>query len=143
MTDSVQSTRPGAAGYLAVLGSAALWGTSGVLIKFIVAYAFAFAALALLPLQALTPQPSAVPLTGWLWFAALIGLATILPFSLYAAGLRRLPAGAAGILSMSEVLFVSLYAYVLLGERLAPLQVLGAGLVIAGAASLSWANKGG
>ncbi len=106
----------------------------------ILTYGFGFGALTLLPLQLLTPQPTSIPILAGLRFAGLIGVSTILPFSMYTFGLGRLPASVVGILAMAEILFVSLYAYLLLGERLTALQVLGAGLVIAGVACLSRAN---
>jgi DME family drug/metabolite transporter len=101
-------------------------------------YAFGFGALVLLPLQFFTPQPWPVPSSSLLWFAGLIALSTIIPFSVYTFGLGRLPASVATILSMSEIAFVAVYAYVLLDERLTPGQVLGAVLVVGGVLLLSW-----
>jgi drug/metabolite transporter (DMT)-like permease len=95
-------------------------------------YAFAFGALVLLPFQFFTPQPWPVPPFTWVWFAGLIGVATILAFSSYTFGLGRLPASVASILAMSEIAFVAVYAYVLLGERLTVSQILGALLVSSG-----------
>jgi len=95
-------------------------------------YAFAFAALVLLPLQFFTPQPFPVSGTALLWFAALIGLSTIVSFSSYTWALGHLPASVASILVMSEIAFVAVYAVVLLGERLTPSQILGAILVLGG-----------
>jgi DME family drug/metabolite transporter len=100
-------------------------------------YAFGFGALVLLPFQFFTPQPWPVPPAGLLWFAALIALSTLLPFSVYTFALGRLPASVATILAMSEIAFVAVYAYVLLGERLASSQILGAVLVVGGALLLS------
>ncbi len=100
-------------------------------------YAFAFGALVLLPLQFFTPQPWPVPPAGVLWFAALIAVSTLLPFTLYLFALGRLPASVATILAMSEIAFVAVYAYVLLGERLSPSQILGAVLVVGGVVLLS------
>jgi DME family drug/metabolite transporter len=101
-------------------------------------YAFGFGALVLLPFQFLTPQPSPVPATAVLWFAGLIVVSTLLPFLVYTAALGRLPASVATILAMSEIAFVAVYAYVLLGERLTPTQILGAVLVVGGVLQLSW-----
>jgi DME family drug/metabolite transporter len=100
-------------------------------------YAFAFGALVLLPLQFFTPQPWPVPPAGLLWFAALIAISTLLPFSAYTFALGHLPASVATILAMSEIAFVAVYAYVLLGERLASSQILGAVLVVGGVLLLS------
>jgi drug/metabolite transporter (DMT)-like permease len=100
-------------------------------------YAFGFGALVLLPFQFFTPQPWPVPGLSLVWFAALIGLSTIVPFSAYTFGLGGLPASVASIVAMSEIPIVSVYAYFLLDERLSPDQLLGAGLVVAGVLLLS------
>jgi drug/metabolite transporter (DMT)-like permease len=42
---------------------------------------------------------------------------------------------------MSEIFFVAVYAYLLLGERLTPSQVLGAALVVGGVLVLSWGRR--
>lgn len=104
-------------------------------------YAFAFGALTLLPFQFFTPQPWPVPASAVLWFAALIGLATITSFVSYTYALGRLPASVASILAMSEIAFVAIYAYVLLGERLTASQILGAALVVGGVLLLSLRRK--
>jgi drug/metabolite transporter, DME family len=101
-------------------------------------YAFGFGALVLLPVQFFIPQPFPVSTTALLWFAALIGLSTIVSFSAYTWALGRLPASVASILVMSEIAFVAFYAVVLLGERLTSGQVLGAALVLGGVLLLTW-----
>jgi drug/metabolite transporter (DMT)-like permease len=95
-------------------------------------YAFAFGALVLLPFQFFTPRPWPVTAQAVVWFAGLILLSTILAFSLYTFALGRIPASVASILAMSEIAFVAVYAYVLLGERLSPSQIVGTLLVIGG-----------
>jgi DME family drug/metabolite transporter len=104
-------------------------------------YAFGFGALVLLPLQFFTPQPWPVPPRALLWFVCFILLATITSFSVYTYGLGRLPASVATILAMSEIAFVAVYAYVLLGERLTVTQILGAALVVSGVLMLSWRRR--
>jgi drug/metabolite transporter (DMT)-like permease len=101
-------------------------------------YAFGFGALVLLPFQLFTPQPWPVEPSTLLSFAGLIAISTILPFSVYTFALGRLPASVATILAMSEIAFVAVYAYVLLGERLTPSQILGTALVVGGVLLLSW-----
>ena len=98
----------------------------------VLTYAFGFGALVLLPLQFLTPQPSAVPAAAWLSFGGLITLATIVPFTSYTFALGRLPASVASILAMSEIPIVAVYATVLLGERMAGGQIFGSLLVVGG-----------
>lgn len=104
----------------------------------ILTYGFGFGALTLLPLQFLTYQPGPVSGPTWVTFAVLIGLSTIVPFSAYTFGLGRLPASVAGILAMAEIPIASLYAYLLLGERLTVTQLVGVALVIGGVLLLSW-----
>lgn len=94
-------------------------------------YGFAFGALALLPLQPFVEQPSSALASVWLGFAGWI-IQTIIAFGAYLFGLGRLPAGIASILAMSEIAFVSLYAYSWLGERLGPIQIFGVALVVGG-----------
>ena len=48
------------------------------------------------------------------------------------------PASVASILVMSEIAFVAVYAYILLGERLTVSQILGAVLVVGGVLLLFW-----
>ena len=103
----------------------------------ILTYAFGFAALTLLPLQPLTPQPFPVAPAGLLWFGGLILLATLVSFSSYTFALGRIQAGVVSILAMSEIAFVAVYAYLLLGERLTPTQILGTALVVGGVLLLS------
>jgi DME family drug/metabolite transporter len=107
----------------------------------VLTYAFGFGALVLLPWQFFTPQPWPVPTVTWLWFAGLIGLATTFAFSVYTFGLGKLPASVATILAMTEIPFVAVYAYFLLGERLTPDQILGSLLVIGGVLLLSWRRR--
>jgi DME family drug/metabolite transporter len=107
----------------------------------VLTYAFGFGALVLLPWQFFTPQPWPVPAVTWLWFAGLIGLATTFAFSVYTFGLGKLPASVATILAMTEIPFVAVYAYFLLGERLTADQVLGSLLVIGGVLLLSWRRR--
>jgi len=95
-------------------------------------FAFGLASALLLPLQFFVPQPWPVQPTTWLWFAGLIGLSTLSAFFLYAVGIGRLQAGIASILLMSEIVFAVIYAYILLGERLAMAQITGSVLVVSG-----------
>jgi DME family drug/metabolite transporter len=107
----------------------------------VLTYAFGFGALVLLPWQFFTPQPWPVPAVTWLWFAGLISLSTTFAFSVYTFGLGKLPASVASILAMTEIAFVAVYAYFLLGERLTPEQILGSLLVIGGVLLLSWRRR--
>jgi DME family drug/metabolite transporter len=101
-------------------------------------YAFGIGALVLLPFQFVAPAPAwPLPPLTWLWLAALILLATILPFAAYLLSLRQLPASVASILSSSEVLFGAIVGTVLYAEGLAGWQIFGAALVVAGVAIIA------
>jgi drug/metabolite transporter (DMT)-like permease len=104
-------------------------------------YAFAFGAIVLLPFQFFTPQPWPIPPFTWIWFVGLISVATILAFSAYTFGLGKLPASITSILAMSEIAFVAVYAYFLLGERLTASQIFGTLLVISGVLLLIWRRQ--
>lgn len=106
-------------------------------------YGFGFGALVLLPFQFFQPQPWPVSGEAVLWFAGLIGVATVLAFILYTFALGRLQASVASILAMAEIPIVALYAYVLLGDTMSLDQTVGAALVVAGVLMLSWRRKKG
>jgi DME family drug/metabolite transporter len=98
----------------------------------VMCYGFGFGSLALLPFQFGRPLPGPVPAESWLWFAALVVISTVLPFSVYLMALRRLPASVASILASSEVVFGAVVGLLVYDEQLRLWQVLGAALVLAG-----------
>jgi len=61
-----------------------------------------------------------------------IALGSFAPFLLSLAALRHLPATAAGIVASSEVVFAFIVAWLWLGETLNAVQIVGAGVVLAG-----------
>jgi drug/metabolite transporter (DMT)-like permease len=133
-------------GFLIGLGIPVLYATWNLLSKrvrggygplTILTYTFGFGALVLFPFQFFTPQPWPVPLSAWLSYGGLIGVATIGGFFLYTSALGRLPASVATILAMAEIPIVSAYAYFLLGEQMTAIQILGAALVVGGVLLLS------
>ena len=69
----------------------------------------------------------------WLLFLALGIVSTLVPFSLFYAGLRRMGAAEAGIVATMEPVIATVSAAVVLGEGLAPLQWLGAAFVLVAA----------
>jgi drug/metabolite transporter (DMT)-like permease len=72
--------------------------------------------------------PPAVPTLG---IAIWCGLAlTLLPFALYTVGLSRIPASEASIIATIEPVLAMVFAMSLLGERVGPVQMLGAACVI-------------
>ncbi|HSO18470.1 MAG TPA: DMT family transporter [Desulfosarcina sp.] len=91
-------------------------------------WAFGIAALILLPFQLTTGDFILPPISpaALAWFAGLIGLSTVFAFFIFTYALGRLPAGVASILVMSEIVFAVVYAHLLLGEVLTPLDIIGA-----------------
>lgn len=107
----------------------------------IMTFGFGFSTLVLLPLQAFTAQPWPVKASSWIWFAGLIAIPTVAGFLLYTFALGQLPVSVSTILAMSEIAFVSIYAYILLDERLTVSQVIGTVLVVTGVVLLSWTRQ--
>jgi drug/metabolite transporter (DMT)-like permease len=73
----------------------------------------------------------------WAMFAALGMFSTLVPFSLFYAGLSRLPAAEAGVVATLEPVIAVLASAIVLGEGLRPWQWVGAALVLAAAALAS------
>ena len=73
-------------------------------------------------------------LEAWAAFLAIATFGTVIPFGLFINGLRYLPPTQASTLAMLEPVVASGSAYLILGEILLPLQIVGAGLVLAGVA---------
>lgn len=75
----------------------------------------------------------AIPATAMAWLSVL-GLAlfsTVIPISAFYAGMQRVGAAQASIISTVEPLMTLLMAVTLLRERLQPLQLLGSALILA------------
>jgi drug/metabolite transporter (DMT)-like permease len=97
----------------------------------LLAYAYLAGSLiwaAILPpwaLPARVPDPSV-----WWAFIAVATLGTVIPFGLFIRALTVLPATQASIAGLLEPVVASTAAYLILGEALLPLQVLGGILVL-------------
>lgn len=98
----------------------------------ILTYAFGVAVMVLFPFQFFIAPPGPVSARALFWFTGLTIVGTGGGFFAYTYGLGRLPAGIASILAMSEILFVSVYGYLLLNERLVGWEILGTGFVTFG-----------
>lgn len=72
------------------------------------------------------------PFTIWLLFLVLGIFSAIVPFGCYFAGIRRIRATQASITAMLEPVMSGVIAYIFLGEVMAPLQLVGGVLVLAG-----------
>jgi drug/metabolite transporter (DMT)-like permease len=73
----------------------------------------------------------------WGLFLVLGIFSTLVPFSLFYAGLKRMRAAEAGIIATTEPVIASVSAALLLQEGLVPLQWLGAALVLVAATAAS------
>lgn len=108
----------------------------------VLTYGFGFATVALLPFQFGTAPPWPIATPTGVWFAGLVVVATIVPFGAYLSGLRRLPVSVASILAASEVVFAAFIGYVLFGEQLQGVQILGAALVVGGVVLIATRGDG-
>lgn len=70
---------------------------------------------------------------AWLPTLWLIGVSTVIAYVTGVAAVQRLSAPVAGAICYAEAVFAPLLAWVLLGERLTATQILGGGIVLAGA----------
>ncbi len=68
---------------------------------------------------------------GWLIVAGITVIATVIPVSAFLAGLKRIGATNAAMLSTLEPVVTVILAAWLFSERLAPLSLLGGGLILA------------
>lgn len=76
--------------------------------------------------------------TLWLLLALIVVVPTFLAVLLYLNGVRRLGPAQAAIVSTTEPLFTIAMAAIFLGERLEPMQLAGAALVVAGVVAAEW-----
>jgi DME family drug/metabolite transporter len=107
----------------------------------VMAMAFGFGALALIPVLAIG-DPGPLFGAGGLALALFLGtVPTALAYVLFARGLRRLSAAETSTLTLAEPLTAGLLGAVVLGERLTALSGLGAGLVLAGLLVLAWPRR--
>ena len=74
--------------------------------------------------------PGDVTGTGWAWLACLAVVSTVGAISLFFAGLRRVGPSAASILSTIEPVVTVALAYVVFGESLGAVQLVGGALVL-------------
>jgi len=75
--------------------------------------------------------PGDVTGTGWAWLACLAVVSTVGAISLFFAGLRRVGPSAASILSTIEPVVTVVLAFVVFGESLGTVQLVGGALVLA------------
>ena len=97
------------------------------------AVALPVGALGLAPFVTVAAHPPA----AWAYLAAMAILSTYLAYLCYAAGLRHLLATRASVIAALEPVVAAALAAIVLGERLTPLALAGAALVIAAAIALA------
>jgi len=106
-------------------------------------YAFFFGLLFLLPGVTFAGKlmPVSLSLDGWGTLAFLALVPTLGGFGAYTVGLSHLPASVASILAAFEPVTTAIVAYFYLGETLEPLQLIGAGLILASVMMLRPRNE--
>jgi DME family drug/metabolite transporter len=72
------------------------------------------------------------PGIAWVWIFALAIIPTLLGYSFYTKGLKYLEASRAGITATWEVVVASVLALIFFGEKLTPVQISGAVLILWG-----------
>ncbi|RLC90717.1 MAG: hypothetical protein DRI79_04540 [Chloroflexi bacterium] len=140
-------------GILAGLGTGITWATYGIFGKIslhrytpwtLVTYAFGFAALTILlpqPLRALSfPWSQPWHIWFWLWLLALVP--TVGGFCLYTWGLRYLSASTAVITVSVETFLAAVLAFLIFGDVLSLLQILGGVMIVISVAVLSTEKQG-
>jgi drug/metabolite transporter (DMT)-like permease len=96
-------------------------------------------------------HPERLTLAGWGWVGCIALISTVVAVSLFFAGLSRVGPSSAAILSTVEPLVTVLLAFLVFGEMLTLVQVLGGALVLGGVlvlnarlagATARWARPG-
>lgn len=82
-----------------------------------------------------------MPAKAWALIAVMALLCTVISVLTFFAGLERIGASHAAIISTLEPVVTILLATVFLKERLSPHQLLGAGAIIAGIVLLQWRGR--
>ena len=77
-------------------------------------------------------DPSAVPSSAWPLLGAVGLVASFLAIQTFYAGARRIGAAKAALVSTVEPPIIVVLAWVFLGQTLAPIQLVGAGLILTG-----------
>jgi len=75
-------------------------------------------------------HPGDVTLAGWGWLASLAVVSTVASIGLFFAGLKRVGPTTASIVSTFEPVVTVVLAFLVFGETLGPVQLLGGALVI-------------
>jgi drug/metabolite transporter (DMT)-like permease len=76
-------------------------------------------------------RPGELTVAGWGWLGCLAAVSTVASISLFFAGLERVGPTTASILATIEPLVTLLLAFLVFGEMLGPVQLIGGALVLA------------
>lgn len=104
-------------------------------------YTFGLSAIAIAALTIVTGgslSPVAWTPALWGYLALIVVIPTFVAVTLYLNGIRNLGASQAAIVSTTEPLFTIVIAWIVLGDRLTPMQFVGALLVVAGVIAAEW-----
>jgi len=97
----------------------------------VIAWYLLFGSLGLFVIKLIVSPFDWPPVGQLLLLCAVLGLlTTLIPTTLYLWSLTRIPTSEASIISSMEEVFVVIMAWVVLGERLSPIQFLGAGMIL-------------
>jgi len=102
-------------------------GTTAVMMT---ATALVFASMAAVAGAPLDPRT--VPAAAWPYLLGIGFLASFLAIQTLYAGARRIGAAQAALVSTTEPVFIVVLSFVILDQRLAPIQLVGAGLILIG-----------
>lgn len=123
-----------------ILGRRALWSYSPMTT---VTYGLIFASLALVPLVSLQDVRFVIegPPTLWATLAALAVGPTVTSLILYTHGLEYVEAGAASIIATLEPVSAAVLGYLILDQRLTPVQTVGGVLIIGAVILLATSHR--
>lgn len=93
-------------------------------------WGFAFASIILVVVLPLSTFPTDLPGSAWRDLAIIGLVGTTIPFVLEFAALRVLAASVVGVIATAEPVVAAIGAYLLLDQRLAPVQWLGVAIVV-------------
>ncbi len=130
------------AGTLCALGSAVgfafytAYGKRGIARydpRTIMTYAFLFAGLMWMVIRPVWTLPwQNYDLSTWAFFLYLATVATVLPFGLFLVSLRYLEPSRSSLTSTLEPLVAAVVAWIWLGEKMEPIQIMGGAAVLGG-----------
>ncbi len=77
-------------------------------------------------------SPASIPGGAWPYLLGIGFIASFVAIQTLYAGARRIGAAQAALISTTEPLFIVVLAYIFLDQRLSPIQLVGASLILVG-----------